>query len=90
MVSQSGILELALNIPCKLDLVGHGQWSSSKSTSSDIVARASSLYPGREKCLRYWRDEINPVDQGTAMIAVGNGEWLEPEELMRLSVIVPE
>ena len=41
-------------------------------------------------CLRHWRDEMNPVDQVTAMIAVGGGQWLEPEELMRLSVAMPE
>jgi hypothetical protein len=42
------------------------------------------------KCLRHWRDEMNASDQLAAMIAVGNGEWLAPEELMRLSVTIPE
>ena len=41
-------------------------------------------------CLRHWRDEMSLVDQVTAMIAVGGGQWLEPEELMRLSVDMPE
>jgi len=41
-------------------------------------------------CLRHWRDEMNPVDQVTAMIAVGNGMWLEPEELLHMSVTLPE
>ena len=68
--------------------MGHLPWNSPA-----ILVPPGNLpnYAGTlAKCLRYWRDEMNPVDQGTAMIAVGNGEWLEPEELMRLSVIVPE
>lgn len=42
-----------------------------------------------ETCLRHWRDEMNPVDQVTAMIAVGNGRWLEPEDLLHLSFTLP-
>jgi hypothetical protein len=41
-------------------------------------------------CLRHWRDEMTPVDQVTAVIAVGGGQWLEPRDLMRLSVDMPE
>jgi hypothetical protein len=41
-------------------------------------------------CLRHWRDEMSPVDQVMAMIATGGGRWFEPEELLRLSVNMPE
>lgn len=41
-------------------------------------------------CLRHWRDEMNPLEQVTAMIAVGSDKWLEPEDLLRLSVALPE
>jgi hypothetical protein len=43
-----------------------------------------------EACLRHWRDELKPVDQVTAMIAMAGGKWIEPEELLRLSVDMPE
>ena len=43
-----------------------------------------------EACLRHWRDEMSPVDQVMAMIAMGGGRWFEPEELLRLAVKMPE
>ena len=41
-------------------------------------------------CLRYWRDQLGPVQQVTTMIAMAGGRWIEPEELLRLSVNLPE
>lgn len=41
-------------------------------------------------CLRHWRDQLGPVQQVTAMIAMAGGRWIEPEELLRLSVDLPE
>ena len=41
-------------------------------------------------CVRHWRDQLGPVQQVTAMIAMAGGRWIEPEELMRLSVDLPE
>ncbi len=41
-------------------------------------------------CIRYWRDELSPVHQVTAMIAMAGGRWIEPEELLRMSVEMPE
>lgn len=41
-------------------------------------------------CLRHWRDQLGPVQQVTAMIAMAGGRWIEPEELLRLSADLPE
>ena len=41
-------------------------------------------------CIRYWRDQLGPVQQVTAMIAMAGGRWIEPEELLRLSADMPE
>jgi hypothetical protein len=41
-------------------------------------------------CIRYWRDQLGPVQQVTAMIAMAGGRWIEPEELLRLSANMPE
>lgn len=41
-------------------------------------------------CVRHWRDKLGPVQQVTAMIAMAGGRWIEPEELLRLLVDLPE
>jgi hypothetical protein len=41
-------------------------------------------------CVRYWRDKLGPVQQITAMIAMAGGRWIEPEELLRISVDLPD
>ena len=41
-------------------------------------------------CMRYWRDEMTPAEQVAAMIAMGGGRWIEPEELMALMPQIPE
>ena len=41
-------------------------------------------------CMRYWRDELTPPDQNTAMIAMGGGRWLEPNELLTLLPELPD
>jgi hypothetical protein len=35
-------------------------------------------------CLRHWRDEMSPVEQVTAMIAMGGGRWLAPNEIISM------
>jgi hypothetical protein len=42
-----------------------------------------------ESCLKHWRDEMTPVQQVTAMIAMSGGRWIEPEELLKLSLVMP-
>ncbi len=41
-------------------------------------------------CMRYWRDEMVPPDQNSAMIAMGGGRWLESNELLHLLPELPE
>lgn len=41
-------------------------------------------------CMRYWRDEMTPPDQNAAMIAMGGGRWIEPNELLHLLPQLPE
>ena len=43
-----------------------------------------------QACVRFWRDQLSPVQQVTAMIAMSGGRWIEPEELLRLSLDMPE
>lgn len=33
-------------------------------------------------CLRHWRDEMTPLEQTAAMIAMSGGRWLEPSEII--------
>ena len=40
-------------------------------------------------CMRYWRDDLSPVEQRDAMIAIGGGRWLEPYELILMSRTMP-